>query len=308
MKKKTLVLVLAIISAMAVLMFIRMSVPESQGILYRVTGGKNELYILGSIHVGTRDMYPFSTQILSALREADTLIFECDTESEQSAQAMQSMILLPNGEILSDKISLQTSEMVDKAACKLGYASSALQSLKPWALTSMFTTQSAAIQMKTSGKKAAAMGVEEMIRREAGSKTTIYLETVEEQLGLMDGFSPELQDYLLQSACKAILEEATDDELALWPQWWRDGNAEAFAHHYFSDLQKESNPELASEYHSALMTTRNRQMAQKLAQLMEDETHGECFAVVGLMHLVLSGDSILHELEQLGYQAEKIIQ
>jgi len=29
----------------------------SAGILYRVTGGKSDLYLLGSIHVGSEDMY-----------------------------------------------------------------------------------------------------------------------------------------------------------------------------------------------------------------------------------------------------------
>ena len=50
----------------------------SAGILYRVTGGKSELYLLGSIHVGSEDMYPMGQSILDALADlgADFLMQE----------------------------------------------------------------------------------------------------------------------------------------------------------------------------------------------------------------------------------------
>ena len=51
----------------------------SAGLLYRVTGGKSELYLLGSIHVGSEEMYPMGQHILDALEAADVLAFECDT-------------------------------------------------------------------------------------------------------------------------------------------------------------------------------------------------------------------------------------
>ena len=45
----------------------------SAGILYRVTGGKSDLYLLGSIHVGSEDMYPLGQHILDAMEAADVL-------------------------------------------------------------------------------------------------------------------------------------------------------------------------------------------------------------------------------------------
>ena len=43
----------------------------SVGILYRVTGGKNSLVLLGSIHVGSEEMYPMGSHILDALEEGE---------------------------------------------------------------------------------------------------------------------------------------------------------------------------------------------------------------------------------------------
>ena len=54
------------------------------GIFYRVSGGKNEMFLLGSIHVGSRDMYPMSSFVQQALRRADVLVFECDTASQEA--------------------------------------------------------------------------------------------------------------------------------------------------------------------------------------------------------------------------------
>ena len=42
-----------------------------RGILYRVTGGKNEMMILGSIHVGNERMAHFDGKLQQALKKAD---------------------------------------------------------------------------------------------------------------------------------------------------------------------------------------------------------------------------------------------
>jgi uncharacterized protein YbaP (TraB family) len=54
------------------------------------------------------------------------------------------------------------------------------------------------------------------------------------------------------------------------------------------------------------VTTRNRSMAETLQGLLESEEPHTYFVTVGLMHLVLPGDSIIAELEKQGYQVEQI--
>lgn len=306
MKKqmKWLVLILVLTSIVALLPH-----GNSQGVLYRVSGGENEMYLLGSIHIGSREMYPFGQSIQKAILQADALVFECDTQSERAMADTRSLMQYAAGDELAAHVSAECMEKLSRVAEKAGYDMTALERLKPWAITSLFSMETLAAQMGTGDvSQASKLGVENAVHRYEKEKRILYLETASEQLGLMDAFSPSLQEYLLEDACNAILEpeKALDEDLRHWPEWWKTGNAQAFAETYLRGLEKEERPELTREYHETLMTRRNRSMAQSLAQMLEDSEIGDSFVTVGLMHLVLPNDSILDELQQMGYQVEKI--
>lgn len=302
MKKRRLVW-LAAWCCLAVFIAAQYAGEGSTGVFYRVTGGQNEMYLLGSIHVGSKSMYPLSRAIRRAIDTADVLVFECDTESQEAKQATARM--MQGG--LRDAVSAECVAVVEQAAQKAGYALASLEGMKPWAVTSTFSTYTAARQMgEGSARRASSIGVEEMVRRQARKQSFVYLETAEEQLTVLDGFSPALQEYLLKDACSAILNDEEDKTLQQWPRWWAAGEADAFAASYLESFAKEKSPALAQEYHDALITRRNRQMAQKLQGLLENPEKQSCFVTVGLMHLVLPGDSIVSELRALGYTVEKI--
>lgn len=104
----------------------------STGILYRVTGGKNDLALLGSIHIGNEAMYPVGSHIQDALDAADTMVFECDTESVAAVEAMLDMMYYPTGDSLRAHVSDECYELLKQAAQKTGYRMEALNMLKPW--------------------------------------------------------------------------------------------------------------------------------------------------------------------------------
>lgn len=284
---------------------------ESNGIFYRISGGKSTVYLLGSIHVGARDMYPMSKNIRSALQASDTVVFECDTSGEDAQNA--SARLMKSEVDLEERVTPECLRLVEQAARKLGYSMETLRKLDPWAITSMITVAAAADEMNGGNKKLASVyGVENMVRKQMENQKVEYLETAEEQLGLMEKFSPELQEYLLVSACRTLLESSNVNEqknhMEKWPIWWKEGNAQAFAESYLREMEDETAPELAREYHQALLSERNHRMAEKLCQMLENDQERQYFVVVGLMHLVLENDSILCELEDAGYCVEKIAQ
>lgn len=283
---------------------------EGNGVFYRVSGGQNEMVLLGSIHVGSRDMYPMSSAIQQALRDADVLVFECDTASPEAMAATAQM--MKSNVPLSSAVSAECYEMLQNASEKLDYDMASLEQMKPWAVTSTLTVAAAAREMDAGSTRAAsALGVENMVRRQRGGKAVSYLETAVGQLELMETFSPALQEYLLMSACRAVLEpehlSGTDEDIDQWPEWWKNGDAQAFAASYTLGLTRETSPELAQEYHQKLMTARNEQMAEKLQQMLESGDSHSYFVTVGLMHLVLPDDSIVARLRSMGYTVEQIL-
>lgn len=285
---------------------------QSQGILYRVSGGKNEMFLLGSIHVGSPEMYPLGPCITEALEKSDTMVFECDTESTQALQATMRLMSYPMGETLADHVSEETIDLLRKTAEKTGYPMGSLLAMKPWAVVSLLSIESTASEMGTANiQQAMDLGVEKQIANLTKGKEVRYLETAEDQLSIMDGFTPELQEYMLASTCTAILDPESvsqaDAALRHWPAWWAEGNAEAFAQNYQESFSTDPEPELMQEYHEGLLLRRNRQMAEKLVKMLEDDGKHSYFVTVGLLHLVLHGESIVHELEKQGYSIEKIM-
>lgn len=284
----------------------------SVGILYRITGGKNSVVLLGSIHVGSEEMYPMGRHILDALEDADVLAFECDTRSAEAQAVYAEMMRCDDGETLGDLVSGETFELVRQAAQKTGYRIDSLNALKPWAAMSMLNTEATAATLGAKNARAASsLGVEEQVRALGEGRPEVWLDTIRDELEVLDSLSPALQESLLRSTCRIILDPQTvtgmDASMDQWPQWWREGDADAFAAAYLEGMEAEEEEQLAREYHRALITERNAGMARRIAQWLEEGEDHSYFVTLGLLHLVLPGDSVPDELEAMGYTVERIL-
>lgn len=282
---------------------------QSSGLFYLVQGGRSTLTILGSIHVGSAEMYPLAPAILDTLADADCLVLECDTESSEALSQTTQRMAYGMNDGLKKHVSPEVYALVEQVSEKTGYPMSLLAVLKPWAIVSMLTMETTAAAMGVEDlTEAASYGVEEQIGTLAGDKPRLWLEETAQQLDALDGMSDALQSYLLETACQSILDPSSisgmDADTAKWPEWWAQGNGLAFADSYQKGLEQETQPELAQEYHQRLVTQRNQHMAQRLQEMLEGDQ--SCFAVIGLMHLVLPGDSVLSLLEQMGYTVTQI--
>ena len=288
------------------------AVAEGKGVCYRVSGGRNELFLLGSIHIGSESMYPVCDEIADALSASDVLVLECDTENPSVVAQINAMMRYSDDDQLSDHLSAETYELLRQVCDQTGYSLAMMDRLRPWAVVSVFSLKSTAAEMGVADvSHAVALGVETQICALAGDKRRAYLETAVDQLAVLDGFSPELQEYLLQTVLRTILEperytQPGDADIAKWADWWQTGDADAFAASYLSGLEVDPEPELAREYHAGLVSKRNQTMAQGLQRLMESDEPHRYFAVVGLLHLALPNDSILSNLREMGYTVQKV--
>ena len=140
------------------------------------------------------------------------------------------------------------------------------------------------------------------------ARALLAMETVAEQTDVLEGFSDALKRYLLQTECDIILDprnaSGLDASIAQWPQWWKNGDANAFAAEYLKGYLAPGYEELCAEYHARLITERNARMTRRLAALLEGG--GSYFVTVGLLHLVLPEDSVVAGLRELGYTVEQI--
>ena len=304
MKKRIVTGILAALELSAVLLTATGCTPETgPGICYRITGGKSEMVILGSIHVGNRDMTAFGPHILTAIEGADTFVFECDTTAPEARQTVMQYQL--SDEPLSGQLSPEAYARLQEASEIIGIPMETLERFHPWAVSSLLTSAQAAKELGAgSTSKAQAMGVEETVHSHVKGREVRYLETPEMQLSVLCGFSPELLDAMVLSGCELVLNPSETD-VSLWPEWWQQGETEKFIAAFDAENDFHS-PELTAEYKQGLLTRRNQHMAESLCAMLEEEG-GSFFVTVGLYHLVLPDDSVLRLLEEKGYSVERLL-
>lgn len=283
----------------------------SRGILYRVTGGQARMYLLGSIHVGSAEMYPFGTEIEGAMAAADTFVYECDTASPEATATVKARMRLPDGRTLAGEIGTELYARVQAVCGLVGLDMRLLDGLTPWAVINTLAVYTTAAEMGAANvAQALELGVEKQVQAYAAAnqKQTGYLETLDEQLGVLEGFSPALTAYLLTQECDVIENPQSarglDASIASWPAWWQSGDAEAFASQYMASYLEPGHEDVCAEYHAALVSARNVRMAQRLDTMLQ--AGGAYFVTVGLLHLTLPEDSVVAELRKKGYTVELV--
>src|ERR1041384_6933998 len=75
---------------------------STQHVLWRVKGAENSVYILGSVHALSKEMYPRDTALEHAYDQAEKLVFEINMDSLDGPDVLQAVLakgMLPAGSI-----------------------------------------------------------------------------------------------------------------------------------------------------------------------------------------------------------------
>ena len=282
--------------------------PISQGIAYRISYGDKTMTLLGSIHIGTKEMTKWNPELKDSLANAEVIVMECDTSDQEVLKNINEQKCLPEGENLADYLSKNTYDLLVEACGKNSISLSTVENQFPWAVINTLTVYASSKQMgNTQLVQALRYGVEAQVMREKKDAEYEYLETVQAQTDAMSGFSEELQDYLVAVVCEQLITGESKEQQGLWPKWWQEGNAKAFSDEYWSGYYQtaEEYKPLIEEYHQKLIVERNADMVEQLEQYLLTGDKEKYFVVVGLLHLVLENENIIDKLEQKGYQVEK---
>ena len=260
------------------------------------TGAGGIAHLLGSVHFGRPD-FRFDPAILEALEGSDALVMELDPEdvtSERMSALLQEMGRPPEGETLSDLISLETYDALADALQRSGYSIAGLDPFKPW--VAIVFLSSLAVQ---SGGLTREQGVETQLIERAGTRMeTIGLETPEEQMALFDGMPLEHQEEILRGLISEgdAVHYVTD---AIVEAWLR-GDMERLAE---LALIGSHDDEGATAFHQAMYLNRNQSMAREIAALVD--LGGEWFVVIGAAHMVGDG-GIPALLGERGYTVRQV--
>lgn len=298
----------------------------SKGFLWEIESGNNTVYLLGSVHLANYDIYPFSNKMLEAFAESDVLGVELDMVSP--SQDVNTLILqygiYMDGTTLKEHVSAETYEKTVQVAAGFGYTEEMLSMLKPWTIFTIFSS----LTNSTTGSVeeatlAASLGIDMKFTVDAymTGKPVVELEGYDLQLKMLDSFSDELAEYLLDSTMDALssimagAETGGGDVLDVILDYWHRGDVEGFMRDIApmlvaaetSDMDEEDKEvmPLMEEYYNKIFTDRDKGMAEKIDGFLKAEGSNTYFVVVGSGHYI-SDYSVLDILKDMGYEINQI--
>ncbi|HET9984198.1 MAG TPA: TraB/GumN family protein [Longimicrobiales bacterium] len=269
------------------------AVASGKHILWKVTGARGTVYLLGSVHLLTPDAYPMAPAIESAFSGAKRVVFEANLDSLQ-ARAPELVLRgrLPEGQTLRSVLSPETYALLESKLQAYGMAPEMVQGMKPWLLAlllSQFEFQKAGLQPQ--------YGIDLHYKEEAqkAGKALGSLESTDFQLGIFDGFAPVDQETFLRSTLTQL--DSTGVVMLRIKDAWKAGDAVALE----SWVNRNTAPYPAIS--AALLTDRNRRWVPQIEAMLKGGE--DVLVVVGAGHLV-GRDGVVALLRAKGYRVEQL--
>lgn len=291
----------------------------SKGLVWKVTGGKSPVYVLGSIHTADIGIYPLDNLITDAYASSSYLAVEADvTQDAEGIAYMGEKAVFSDGSTLDEHVSAKTYKLFAEAMEKAGIGEDVYKTLKPWYAALLLQNLSL-----TEASYSANLGLDVYFLSEAAKtkKPVLQVEGIKFQVDMFDSFTPQLQEGFLSETLKASPEQTaaaaeaggqSGTEASTNPQaqmvqnllqYWSKGDAEEF-----SKLVARSNEgEVGeSEFNRIFWDERNKNMFHAVEKYLGDPAGHSYFVVVGAGHLF--GDTgVLKELEKAGYTMEQLL-
>jgi len=268
---------------------------QTRNFAWKVTGRDGAIYLVGSVHLLTKDFYPLHAALESAYKDSDLLVEEVDIADMTGPGAQMAMLqkgMQPSSTPIDKVLSPATMALLQKKAADLNLPIDALKQFKPWMIA---LTIEAMQWMKAGFDPQLGLDMHFYEQAKKDNKTVQGLETVEYQLARFDEMPPELQDHLLSETLKELdTEQASMSKLI---EAWRTGDAPAVEKIVLKDLQQE--PQL----YQRLLVERNKNWMPKLEALFTRRTRA--LVVVGAAHLV-GPDGLLAMLKAKGFKVEQL--
>ena len=257
--------------------------------MWLAEGTSNRVYLLGSIHLLREQDHPLPRIIDDVYEEAETLYMELDMD-DLDPLLMQATInrlgMLEEGTSLREVMGEDLYAEAAARAAELEIPFEMLDRIEPW-YAAITVEQLVLTRIGFN----AAYGVEMQLLRKAASdgKEILGFETVEQQLGYLDGLSLEAQRELLMQTLteSAAIREIMDDLILAW----RSGDIDYLEQALLDDVS--GYPEL----YDAIVADRNRLWVDTIDELLDDGQ--DYLVIVGALHLV-GEDGVPRLLEQRG--------
>lgn len=270
-----------------------------QALLWEARSATATVYLLGTIHLGTRDLYPLPASVEAAYRRAAVVALEADPADPSAlllaGQAM--MYVPPDG--LERNVPAALVRDTTEVLARYGLPAEMTRTMKPFVLAMT-------ISVLEAGKAGldASLGIDAHLasRARQDGKRLVELESMAMQLGLMDGLPRDAQAAMLESAVRGAKAGTLARDLRALLEAWKSGNLERLEQAAMGDLRGLPAP-ARKALQERLFDQRNRAMADKVAAMLGS---GDVVLVgVGAAHL-MGATGLVELLRARGYSVRRL--
>ncbi|WP_312129440.1 TraB/GumN family protein [Lysinibacillus capsici] len=277
----------------------------SKGVAWVVEDEDTLIYLLGSIHLGTPDLYPFDKKLVTAFDESDALLVEANILDTEALEYYSEKAMYTDGSTLKDAVAPETYAKLEQVAKLYGLPMDQLTVQKPWMLSSTLSMLAMDDSFGMTPQEMAMHGIDIyfLLNAQLQQKPVIELEGTRAQVDMFEGLSPEAQEQSLVAVLDSIIHPSEENQSEVLQEWftsWKQGNVEEFAKS-FQAMEGTS-----SEFNEMLFGLRDEQMAKKIMNVLE-EKEGKYFVVVGSGHFLID-KNIRYHLEKSGYKVKPFYQ
>lgn len=269
------------------------AITKADPALWVVRDKDTTIYLFGTVHILKPGMSWFDDAVKKAFDKSDGLVLETVLPDPATMQAkVMQLALNPTGPTLTEKLPADDRAAYVKALSDLGLPAAAFDRVDPW----VAATALSVMPVQKLGYSAD-NGPEKVLTdaaKQAGKSVT-GLETVDQQLGYLDGLTEAAQLQFLEGAVKDV-PKATQEFNTMVADW-AAGKPE--------DLAKIVNDDLTDtpELKKTLITDRNARWATWIANRLK--APGTIFIAVGAGHLAGKG-SVQDDLAAMHIKAKRI--
>ncbi len=267
--------------------------PARKAMFWKVSSKDNAAYLLGSIHLGSKSMYPLPKEIEDAFERSALLAVEIDINHVNLAK-MQGLIfqtgMYPDDDTLWNHVSPEARQRLEAFCEKYAFPAAAMSKMKPWTAAMMVST----IPLLKNGMEPG-LGIDKYFldKADKGKKRIVEIESAEEQMKLVSGITAEM----LEKSLAAPSYQDPQEYIQRIQQAWINGDT--------AQLEKifQSQPSDPVEFAKSMLEDRNLRMADATEQFLKGKE--PAFVVVGAGHM-LGKDGLLRILEKRGYKVEQV--
>ena len=269
---------------------------DQKNFLWKVQSSRSTVYLLGSIHFLKEDVYPLNQTIENAYESSDKLVVEANINElgKLDLKLLTDSAFYKNDDDIEKHVSPETYRLIKKESKTLGMPIELFRMQKPWFLALSFQ----AMELARLGYEPQ-HGVDyHFLEKAQGKKRILELESLDEQLSLLSGFSDKEQEQFLLYTLKTL--SSTGGQVESLVRAWTSGDAQAMES-ILSDVVVEDAS--AAPIFQKLFDDRNVKMTSRIEEYLN--SNGSYFVIIGAGHLV-GKRGIVELIKSKGYVIEQL--